>query len=313
MLDRITNPMLVNRNLQYINDNTTKLQKIQEQIASGKLIRIASDDPIGTTKSMYLQAELKKIAQYDKNLDDGIGYMQQTSSILSQVENILLEVKDIAESSSTEITTSAENKALSFQVNQLLEELIQFSNTKFEGKFIFGGTETLSGAKANPLPFNIQVSGSKIASIISNPAGITGVMNRIVGDGKTISVNLSGKDVFQPDGSGLPTDIFNTLIKLRENLDANDTASIRLRVGELDKQLTQVTSQNTLVGAKVNRMELIQDQLSELKLVQKEHLSSIEDTDVAEAILNLSTQQIAFQASLQTSAKILQQSLLNYI
>jgi len=313
MLDRITNPMLINRNLLYINENTSKLQKIQEQIASGKMIRVASDDPIGSTKSMYLQSELKKITQYNKNLVDGIGYMEQTSSILTQVENILLEIKEIAESASTEITTSAEKKALSFQVNQLLEELIQFSNTKFGGKFIFGGTETLSGAKPNPAPFNIRMSGNVIAGIITNPAGIDGVMQRIVGDGKTISVNISGEDVFLPGGTGSASDIFTTLIKLRDNLNANDTPEIRLRVSELDKQLNQVTSQNTLVGAKVNRMQLIQNQLDELKLVQKEHLSSIEDTDIAEAILKLNTQEIAFQAALQTSSKILRQSLLDYI
>ncbi|MBN1551790.1 hypothetical protein JW979_09990 [bacterium] len=313
MVERISNQTLISRNLRYINENLNKMQKIQEQISSGKMIRVASDDPIGSTRSMSLTNDIKKTDQYKRNLTNGVSILENTSSVITQVEELLLEIKTIAENASSEVTSSAERTAFAFQVNQLLEEIVQVSNSKFQGKFIFGGAETLSGTHANSQVFNIQLSGSAIAGVIPNPRGIDGEIKRLAGDGKSIIINISGNDVFQPDGVGGTNDIFDTIIQLRENLLANDGDSIRTRINELDREFDQVVSQNTLAGAKLNRMTLVSDQLDDLKVVQKEHLSEVEDTDVAEAILRMQTQEVTFQAALQVSSRILNQSLLDYI
>lgn len=313
MLDRITNAMKVNRTLQYLSTNMNAMQKTQEQISSGKMIRVASDNPIGAIQSMNINNDLKKIAQYGKNLDNGISFLQHTSSVLTQIEDILLQIKTIAENGASDVTTSAERAAFAFQVDQMLEELIQASNSKYEGKFIFGGTETLSGTTANSAPFNIQMSGSTIAGVIQNPKGISGEIKRLVGEGKNVTINITGDSVFQPNGATGENDIFETIIKLRENLKANDSDSIDRRVRELNNEFDLVVGQNTLAGSKVMRMELVADQLADLHVIQKEHLSSIEDTDIAEAIMRLKTQEITFQATLDTSSRILQQSLLDYI
>jgi len=313
MLNRITNAMLVNRSLRHINDNAARMHKTQQQISSGKMINIASDDPIGATQSMSLTGGIKKIDQYRRNIEDGVSVMENTSSILSQIEEILLQIKGVASNASSEVTTSAERSAFAFQVDQMLRELVQLANSKFQGKFVLGGTETLSGTKPNSAPFNIQMSGSKIASVIQNPDGLDGEIKRLVGEGKSITININGDDVFQPNGLQGKNDIFDTIIKLRENLFANDGDSIRVKVNEIDSEFNQVVSQNTLLGAKVNRLDLVRNQLDDLKLIQKDQLSSVQDTDIAEAIMRLKTQEVTFNATLSTSSRILSSSLLDYI
>ena len=313
MVDRITNFMMVNRNLNYINSNMNAMQKTQQQISSGKMIHSPSDDPIGTINSMSTRNEIRKVEQYQDNINNAIGFLEHTSSVLTEVEDILLQIKEIAENAASEVTTSAERTAFAFQVDQLLEELIQSANSKFGGKFIFGGTETLSGTQANSAPFNAQMSGSKIAQVIQNPDGINGQIQTIVGDGKSIVINMTGDSIFQPNGTAATEDVFQTVIELRENLLANDGNSIREKITELNNEYDGIVGQNTLAGAKVDRMQLISDQLDDLYVIEKEFLSQIEDTDVAEAILQLSTQEVALQATLQTSSKILQNSLLDYI
>ncbi len=313
MLDRITNTMKVNRTLSYLANNMNSMQKTQEQISSGKMIRVASDDPIGAIQSMNLSNSIKKVEQYSKNIDNGISFLEHTSSVLTQIEDVLVEIKTIAENAASDVTTSAERSAFAFQVDQMLEELIQAANSKYEGKFIFGGTETLSGTAANSAPFNIVMSGSSIASVIQNPKGIDGEIKRLVGDGKYVTINIAGDDVFQPNGEGGINDIFQTIIDLRENLRANDSDQIEQRISELDEEYDSLVGQNTLAGSKVVRMELISDQLEDLKVIHKEHLSTIEDTDLAEAIMRLQTQEVTLQATLDASSRILQQSLLDYI
>ncbi len=313
MLNRITNSMLITRSLRYINDNASRMHKTQQQISSGKMINIASDDPIGATQSMSLTSGIKKIDQYRKNIEDGISSMENTSSILTQIEEILLQIKSVASTASSEVTTSAERSAFAFQVDQMLQELVQLANSKFQGKFVLGGTETLSGTRPNSAPFNIQMSGTKIASVIQNPDGLDGEIKRLVGEGKSITININGDDVFQPNGLQSQNDIFDTIIKLRENLFANDGDSIRTRVNDIDIEFNQVVSQNTLAGAKINRLALVNNQLDDLKLIQRDHLSSVQDTDIAEAILRLKTQEVTFNATLATSSRILSSSLLDYI
>ncbi len=313
MLNRITNSMLVNRNLRYVYDNMDKLQRMQEQISSGKMIRIASDDPIGATQSMSIHNDIKKTEQYQRNIQNGVSFLENTSSVITQVENILLEIKTIAENASSEIVTSAEQTAFAFEVDQLLEELILSANSKFAGKFIFGGVETLSGTRPNSAPFNAVMSGNSISQVIPNPDGIDGAIKRMAGEGKSVIINVAGDDVFQPNGTDNQNDIFATVINLRENLLANDSESIRVRIAELNTEFEQVVAQNTLAGAKVNRLDLMSEQLDDLKLIHKEHLSEIEDTDVAEAIMRLQTQDISFQSTLKASSRILGQSLLDYI
>lgn len=313
MLDRITNSTLISRSLNYLNANLNTMQKTQQQISSGKRISIASDNPINATRSMGLKNDIKKTEQYSRNITNGISSLENTSSVLTQVEDILLEIKSIAQSAAAEVTTSAERTAFAFEVDQLLEELLLISNSKFNGKFVFGGSETLSGTRANSAPFNAVMSGSSIAGVIQNPDGISGTIKTLAGDGKTVIMNINGDDVFQPNGEGNQLDLFQTVIDLRENLRANDTDSIQAQIKSLDQEFDQVVSQNTLAGAKINRLDLMSEQLDELKIIQTEHLSELEDTDFAEALMNLQSQTIAFQATLQASSRILNQSLLDYL
>ncbi|MCD6460877.1 flagellar hook-associated protein FlgL [bacterium] len=313
MVERITNFMMVDRSLRYINKNMGAMQKTQQQISSGKMIHAPSDDPIGTINSMSMRNEIRKVKQYQDNITHAIGFLEHSSSVLTQVEDILLQIKTISENAASEVTTSAERNAFAFQVDQLLQEIVQAANSKFGGKFIFGGTETLSGTQSNSAPFNAQMSGSTIAHVIQNPDGINGQIQTLVGDGKSIVINLAGDAIFQPNGSGLTNDLFQTVIDLRENLLANDGNSIREKITEVNNEFDGIVGQNTLAGAKVNRMQLISDQLDDLYVIEKESLSQIEDTDVAEAIMKLNTQEVALQATLQTSSRILQHSLLDYI
>ncbi|MCB1196358.1 hypothetical protein KDK77_09255, partial [bacterium] len=99
----------------------------------------------------------------------------------------------------------------------------------------------------------------------------------------------------------------------REMLLANNTSGYDQIIRELDSEFNQVVSQNTIVGSKINRLQLVADQLDDLEIIQKEQRSQIEDTDIAEAILELRTQETTLQAALETSGRILSLSLLDYI
>ena len=67
------------------------------------------------------------------------------------------------------------------------------------------------------------------------------------------------------------------------------------------------------LGAKYNRTQLTYNKLLDNKVISEEQLSNNEEMDISDAIINLTQADNLYQASLSATAKILGNSLLNYI
>ncbi len=76
------------------------------------------------------------------------------------------------------------------------------------------------------------------------------------------------------------------------------------------KGLLKVRSQ---IGAKEKRMEALQDQNKSSKLNIQETLSQTEDIDLTQKTIEYSTMITVYQACLQTAAKVMQPTLMNYL
>ncbi|MCH4199094.1 MAG: flagellar hook-associated protein FlgL [Clostridium tyrobutyricum] len=76
------------------------------------------------------------------------------------------------------------------------------------------------------------------------------------------------------------------------------------------KGLLKVRSQ---IGAKEKRMEALQDQNKSSKLNIQETLSETEDIDLTQKTIEYSTMITVYQACLQTAAKVMQPTLMNYL
>ncbi len=128
-----------------------------------------------------------------------------------------------------------------------------------------------------------------------------------------------------PDGSGnfvlqsedrhtLETDsVFNTLLRLRTALDDGDTEEIGRSLERLDEDLGRVNFAAAEIGARLQNLEVIDTRWQDENVQLRSALSLEIDVDLVEAISNLNARQFAFEASLRTSASLLQLSLLNFI
>ncbi|MGM0611536.1 MAG: flagellin, partial [Thermodesulfobacteriota bacterium] len=66
-------------------------------------------------------------------------------------------------------------------------------------------------------------------------------------------------------------------------------------------------------GARENRLEVADNSMSSLVSNQEERMSNIEDVDIAELMTKLESQRIAYQAVMQSTSKIMQMNLMNFI
>jgi flagellar hook-associated protein 3 len=120
---------------------------------------------------------------------------------------------------------------------------------------------------------------------------------------------ITGTDVDPVQAQGL----FANVIKLRDALKSNDQDAITEASQGLQADLDRVTTMRGQTGAQVQELTARQNRLDDQNLATKSLLSSLEDTDFTSAISKFQTLQTALQASLQTSGKILNESLLDFL
>lgn len=82
---------------------------------------------------------------------------------------------------------------------------------------------------------------------------------------------------------------------------------------KLDKHINTFVREESIIGSKVNRLELTINRLDDDKINFTELLSLNENVDMTEAVLNLKSQEIVYNASLQASMALMQQSLMDFM
>jgi len=135
----------------------------------------------------------------------------------------------------------------------------------------------------------------------------------LVGQGETQNSVATGT-LTGTDQNFLETDsVFNTLIRLRDALQDNDINAIERALTKVDSDISRVTFARAEVGARVRGLQFSQQSLQEEEIQLRSALSDQIDVDLVEAISELTARQISLEASLRSSANILQLSLLNFI
>jgi flagellin-like hook-associated protein FlgL len=139
------------------------------------------------------------------------------------------------------------------------------------------------------------------------PKGQTENSSTTAGSGGTYVLQSEDRNTIESDS------VFNTLVRLKQALVDNNTEEIGRSLDLLDDDLNRVNFARSEIGSRLQSLEIIGTKLEDENVQLKTALSDDMDVDLVEAISNMTARQYALQASLQTSASILQLSLLNFI
>ncbi len=305
---RITNSMSSRNVLQYLEQRLEGQYTIQNQIAGGKRIDKPSDDPLGTDKALSYRHQIARNQQHLGNVQDGLSYMSYTDGILDSIGGILNRAQALAVEGSNAALNAEDRQALANEVDQLLEELVNEANSSLSGKSIFGGYNYDSQ------PFTVtRDANDLITSVTANPAGIDDGIEREVGVGMRETINIGGENLFQPDGAGAASDMFKSLIDLRDALINNDPTAAGAQIEAINDRLEHMNYHRATLGARVSYFNRREEQLNAELVRLEENLSGVEDTDIIEAAIRYEEEQAAYQAALAVSAQIMRMNLGDYI
>ncbi|HXF99641.1 MAG TPA: flagellar hook-associated protein FlgL, partial [Bacteroidota bacterium] len=138
---RVTDNTFVRNFLANINNARVRMSKLQDQLSTGRRVLTPSDDAIAAERILRLKTSIARNDQYQHNVADAQGMMQATEQALDRFANLLLEAKEILTRARSGGRTS-ELGTFADQIDRLLVDAVQVANTKFNGKYLFGGTQT---------------------------------------------------------------------------------------------------------------------------------------------------------------------------
>jgi flagellar hook-associated protein 3 FlgL len=305
---RVTNKSLNESVIMHLNSVSSDLFRAHEVVSSGKRINRLSDDPVGLVSVLNLRSSLANLDQLDRNLGAGRSWLDAGESALNQVEMILSEAKSLCVQMGSATIGSAERSNATAIVEGYLQQILALANTQVGGRFIFGGTRT------DIAPFDLSDDGEEVVYRGNeNPFSIK------IGKNMDLAVGRNGKKVFGDDdfdwsdpGAG-HDNVFKTLMDLKGHLALNDTESVRETLSRLDGHLENMRAAISDTGAKVLRLDTKESIIQDLKLGYTERMSGIEDCDIAEAIMILKSKELAYEAALASSSRVMQLSLVNYL
>ncbi len=293
---QITETQIVSDLLYSLDQGQQNIDKVQQQISTGKIVNTPSDNPALAQRLMLLQNQVNQNNVYTQNVQYATSFLTQQSSSLNSAVSLMTNVKTMLLSAAND-QSSQDMQNYGTQLNQSINQLLDLANTNYGGKYIFGGTQTTSQ------PFFMNGDGTAISV---NPKGVGGALNLDVGFQISDQYNITGQEAFNGG------QMFSDLMSIRDELNSGTTPT-QADIQTVDNDLNSLVNTNAKAGAMTNRFSLMQTQLSSQTQSLQATQSNLGDTDVAAATIKLEEQQTTFQAALQAGAGVVQLSLANYL
>ncbi len=302
---RVTSRMLVDRALTDLAYQTRRILALQEQLSTGQRVNRPSDDPLNARRAISAQSMIAQNEQYIKNITTIRPYLNETETSITTTLEIVQRARELAIQGRNTTNAQLQRDQIATEVNQLIEALLKESNHQTNGRYIFGGTVTTTA------PFQeTRNANGEITAVTYN--GNDELINIEIMEGTQVVANLTGREVFLQT-STQSTNIFQTLISLRDDLRSGNFAGIEQRIQEANYAISQLSLGLAKTGAISKRLDTTEENLRNAIIEFRRVISDSIDADLAEVIVNLNTQTNAYQAALNSASRVLQPSLLDYL
>jgi flagellar hook-associated protein 3 FlgL len=278
--------------LRYINKSFERMEKYQNQLATGKKISRPSDDPVVAMKGIEYRSNLTQIEQYKRNLSEAYTWMESSDSALDKATQALQRIRELVVQASNDTYEISQRQSIANEIRELKDHLASIANTKIGDKYIFNGSDTTTP------PVDL---GGGIYPTNSDPVEIE------VFSGVRMQVNIDPTNVFS---SALFTDINN----LEADLNGGSTgAVIGNYLNVIDGHIQNFVAERAELGARYNRVELVDQRVQTQEVVANRIIADNEDADLERVITDLKMQESVHRAALGVGARVMQPTLLDFL
>jgi flagellar hook-associated protein 3 FlgL len=298
---RVTQSMLASNSLRHLSDSYLKMGKYQDQLSTGKKITKPSDDPVAAMKGMYYRSDLASVDQYKRNLSELHLWMDNSEAGMEQANSALQRIRELVVQGQDGALSEDDRKAIAVEVGQLKQDLVKTANTQVAGRYIFHGTDVMN-------PPVEQEEPPMVADNISDPA-LLGTINNYqveVSKGVYLKANVNPANAFSQD-------LFNVVGDIQTALENNNSADLNGLLGKVDKNMDIMSAERSELGARSNRLDMVENRIDEQEVLANKVLSANEDVDIEKVIMDMTTQESVQRAALSVGAQIIQPTLMDFL
>ncbi|TGK39076.1 flagellin [Leptospira andrefontaineae] len=255
--------MIINHNISALRANNVlktvnhDLDKTTEKLSTGMRINRAGDDALGFAVSERMRTQIRGLAQAERNVMDGVSFIQVTEGNLEQVNNILQRLRELSIQTSNGIYSDDDRKLVQLEVDQLIEEVDRLGKSAE-----FNKIRPLSGAYSkdskNPIQLHVGPNQNEKLEIFVDAMNAGALQLETNGKKQTLST----------------------------------PASSNAMIGILDNAIQKVNKQRSDLGAYYNRLEITAEGLQSNYINMVSAESRVRDADMAEHIVDYTKNQI---------------------
>jgi len=260
--------MIINHNMSSINANNVlkfrgvELTRDMEKLSSGQKINRGGDDASGLAVSEKMRSQIRGLNQAEKNIQNGVSFIQSTEGYLSETNDIVQRMRELAVQSANGIYSPEDRMQIQVEVSQLINEVDRIaSHAQFNGMNMLTGrfsNAQLGGTPTNSMWFMVGANMDQRKQMF-------------IGEMTSKSLKFEALAITSPD-------------------------SANKAIGTLDDAIKTISKQRADLGAYQNRFETAQKGIS----IAAENLTAAEsivrDTDMAGQMVQFVKNNILNQA-----------------
>jgi flagellar hook-associated protein 3 FlgL len=293
VISRITDQMIVSNSQSNLQTQLQQLAVLQAQSSSGKAISKPSDNPTGIAMSLALKRQQATNTQYANNATDATNWLTSVSGALSTSVTSLQSVRSLVVGSGDATLSATAKASIVSQLQGLKAQLLGQANTTYLGRPVFAGNSD-AGAAFDDTTY-----------AYNGTAGAT--VSRTIGDTSTVAVSGDGAAAY---GTG-STSVFALIDNIVSGIQAGTDVTGQL--ANIDSSISAVSNQQAAVSASYNEVQKGQALLTTQAANLTNERSSVDNVDLTKTLVELSSQQNAYQAALGVTSKALQPTLMSFL
>ena len=249
-----------------LDDTTSRIQNIQQELASGKRVVQPSDNPVNYGQARLLSARASAI-QGDINTGPQVqGLLATADNALDSIGNWLNSAISIATQGADATISPSQMASMGAQVQSILQQVIGAANTQWAGASLFAGNQT------NTTPYDAA----------GNYAGDAGTNFATFSDGTKVQTTFDGSAIFGDAGNGA----IGALTALANALQAGDKVATANTLSQLQTGVASVASARGNVGINEIALQTLLANAGTENTTLQGSISDLTDVNVAKAALD---------------------------
>jgi flagellar hook-associated protein 3 FlgL len=284
-----------------------RIAAANQQISSGLKISVASDAPDALGDLLQLRTNYAMNSQMQENLNVELTNAQTADGSLGSAIQLMDSATQIAASAANSTNTADTRNTLAQQVQALLSQMVDISQTQVQGSYIFSGDEN-----QNP-SYQLDPNAANGVDQLSNPSATRQIQNP---EGGTFLASQTAQQIFDsqnPDGSPGQNNVFAALNNLRRALLNNDGAGITAAQTMIQQASSHLNDAQAFYGNVENQIQNASSYSTSYSTQLQTQIGNIQDADIPSAAEALTEANTQLQAAFQAEAKSQMPSLFSYL